>query len=95
MLGENEHCRFDNSGPEGLVRIRRLDMCTMRGSRTKMIAIHNGFQERGVRNTYESYSDITLKARVDVPTYDGKIDATIFSGRIVAMDYYFDWYEMV
>jgi len=57
-------------------------------------AIYNGFEGRSSTNANESYSDITQKVRVDVPTYDGKIDATTFSNWIVAMKDYFDWYEM-
>jgi len=32
--------------------------------------------------------------KVDEPSFDGKIDATTFSNWIVAMEDYFDWYEM-
>ena len=31
--------------------------------------------------------------KVDVPSFDGKIDATTFSDWIVAMEDYFDWYK--
>ena len=47
------------------------------------------------RNVHEGYSDITRKVKVDVPSFDGKIDATTFSDWIVAMEDYFDWYEML
>ena len=46
------------------------------------------------RNVHESYSDITQKVKVNVPSFDGKIDATHFSNWMVAMEGYFDWYEM-
>ena len=32
--------------------------------------------------------------KVDVPSFDGNIDATTFSDWLVAMEDYFDWYEM-
>ena len=32
--------------------------------------------------------------KVDVPSFDGNIDATVFSDWLVAMEDYFDWYEM-
>ena len=57
-------------------------------------AIYTGFEGRSRRNANQSYSDITRKVRVDVPTYDGKIDATTFSDWIVAMEDYFDSYKM-
>ena len=31
------------------------------------------------KNVHESYSDITRKVKVNVPSFDGKIDATTFS----------------
>ena len=46
------------------------------------------------RSVHEGYSDITRKVKVDVPSFDGKIDATTFSDWIIAMEDYFDWYEM-
>ena len=46
------------------------------------------------RNVHESYYDITRKVKVDVASFDGKIDATTFSDWLVAMENYFDWYEM-
>ena len=46
------------------------------------------------RSVQEGYSDITRKVKVDVPSFDGKIDATTFADWIVAMEDYFDWYEM-
>ena len=46
------------------------------------------------RSVHESYSNITRKVKVDVPSFDGKIDATTFSDWVIAMDDYFDWCEM-
>ena len=46
------------------------------------------------RNVHEGYSDITRKVKVDVPSFDGKIDATTFSDWLVSMKEYFDWYDM-
>jgi len=46
------------------------------------------------RSVHEGYSDITRKVKVDVPSFDGKIDAATFSDWIVAMEDYFNWYEM-
>ena len=46
------------------------------------------------RNVHEGYSDITRKVKVDVPSFDEKIDATTFSDWLVGMENYFDWYEM-
>jgi len=37
---------------------------------------------------------ITRKVKVDVPSFDGKIDAITLSDWLVAMKDYFDWYEM-
>jgi len=36
----------------------------------------------------------TRKVKLDVPSFDGKIDATPFSDWLVAMEEYFDWYEV-
>ena len=38
--------------------------------------------------------DISQKVKVDVHSLDGKIDATASIGWLVAMEDYFDWYEM-
>jgi len=46
------------------------------------------------RNAREGYSDITWKVKVDVPSFDGKIDAITFSDWLGTMEDYFDWYEM-
>ena len=46
------------------------------------------------RDAHEGYSDITRKVKVDVCTFDGKIDTTAFSDSMVVMDNYFDWYAM-
>jgi len=46
------------------------------------------------RSVHEGYSDITRKVKIDVPSIDRKIDATTFSDWIVAIEDYFDWYEM-
>ena len=46
------------------------------------------------RNVHESYSDITWKVKVEVPSFDGKINAITFSDWPVAMEDNFDWYEM-
>jgi len=46
------------------------------------------------RRVHEGYFDITRKVKVDVRSFDEKIDATTFSDWIVAMEDYFDWYEM-
>ena len=46
------------------------------------------------RSVHEGYSNITRKVKVDVPSFDGKIDATTSSDWIVATEDYFDWYEM-
>ena len=43
---------------------------------------------------HRGYFDITRKVKVNVPSFDGKIDATTFSDWLVAMDDYFDKYEM-
>ena len=75
---------------KGLVAIGSLDIWTMTGFRDRDDAIHNGFGGRGSRNTHEGYFDITRRVRIDVPTYDDKIDATTFSDWIVAMEDYFD-----
>ena len=50
--------------------------------------------ETSRRNVHEGSSDITRKMKVDVRSFDGKIDATTFSDWIVVMKDYFDWYEM-
>jgi len=41
-----------------------------------------------------SYSDITRKVKVDIPSLVGKIDATTFSDWMVDIEDYFDGYEM-
>ena len=46
------------------------------------------------RNVHKGYSDITRKVKVNMPSFDGKIDATTFSNWLVAMEDYIDWYEM-
>lgn len=46
------------------------------------------------RNVHESYSNITRKVKEDVPSFDGKIDATTFFDWLVPMQDCFDWYEM-
>jgi len=38
----------------------------------------NTDHETDHRNVHEGYSDITRKVKVDVPSFDGKIDATTF-----------------
>jgi len=52
-------------------------------------AIHNGFEGRGGRNAYKSYSDTTRTVKANVPTYDGKIHDTTFSDCIVTIEDYF------
>jgi len=42
------------------------------------------------RSVHKGYSDVTRKVKVDVRSFDGKIDATIFSYWIVAMEDCFD-----
>ena len=46
------------------------------------------------RSFHEGYSNITRKVKVDVPSFDWKIDATTFSDWIVAIEDFFDRYEM-
>ena len=50
--------------------------------------------ETDCRSVHKGYSDIARKVKVDVPFFDGKIDATTFSNWIVGMEDYFDWYEI-
>ena len=46
------------------------------------------------RNVHKGYFGITRKVKVDVTIFDGKIDVTTFSDWLVAIEDYFDWYEM-
>jgi len=78
LLGKNEHHtadkprearRFDNYWESTHVDYERV--------RDKADAIHNWFKGRS-RNANVSCSDITQKVWVDVPTYDGKINAPLF-----------------
>ena len=64
---------------EGRVTIRSLE--------TQTVTLAVGMFTRG-------YSDITRKVKVDVPSFDGKIDATTYSYWLVVMEDYFDWWEM-
>jgi len=50
--------------------------------------------EADYRIILECYSDITQKVRVDVPIYDGRLDANNFSNWLIAMEDYFAWYGM-
>ena len=50
--------------------------------------------EADCRTMHEGYSDITRKVKVDVPTYDGRLEANTFSDWLIAMEDYFDWYGM-
>ena len=90
MQGKGSNLRHD----QGDHRNRRFD--TPRDDRR----MSNPKEPRHVdlktdrRSVHEGYSDITRKVKVDVPSFDGKIDATTFSDWIVAMEDYFDWYEM-
>ena len=36
--------------------------------------------ETDCRSVHEGYSDITRKVKVDVPSFEGKIDATCYGG---------------
>jgi len=56
--------------------------------------LRNTNLETDHRNVHEEYSDITEKVKVDVPSFDEKIDATTFSNWLVAKEDYFDWHEM-
>ena len=53
-----------------------------------------GALETERRNVHGKYSNITRTVKVDVPSFDGNMDATTFSDWLVAMEDYFDWYEM-
>ena len=39
--------------------------------------------------------DITKKVRIEVPDFEGKVDATQFVDWLVAIEEYFDWYDMM
>ena len=95
MLGGNEYHGFDKPREAiRLVKCRESRHVDYERLRDKDDAIHNGFEGKRDRNANESYSDITRKVRVNVPTYDGKTNATNFSNWIVAMEDYFDSYKM-
>ena len=39
--------------------------------------------------------DITKKVKVSAPEFDGRMDHNAFSDWLVAIEEYFDWYEMI
>ncbi|RVX11312.1 hypothetical protein CK203_019753 [Vitis vinifera] len=39
--------------------------------------------------------DITKKVRMEVPDFEGKVDATQFADWLAAIEEYFDWYDMI
>ena len=49
-------------------------------------------QDRQVR---QPQRDITKKVKVSNPEFDGRMDPTAFSDLLVAIEEYFDWYEMI
>ena len=49
-------------------------------------------QDRQVR---EPQRDITKKVKVSAPKFDGRMDPNVFSNWLVAIEEYFDWYEMI
>ena len=49
-------------------------------------------QDRQVR---QPQRDITKKFKVSALEFDGRMDPNVFSGWLVAIEEYFDWYEMI
>ena len=49
-------------------------------------------QDRQVR---QPQRDITKKVKVSTPEFDGRMDPNVFSDWLVAIEEYFDWYEMI
>ena len=49
-------------------------------------------QDRQVR---QPQRDITKKVKVNAPEFDGRMDPNVFSDWLVAIEEYFDWYEMI
>ena len=86
MQEERSNLRHD----QGDHRNRRLD--TPRDDRRtgNLREPRHADLETGRRSVHKGYSDITRKVKVDVPSFDEKIDADW----IVAMEDYFDQYEM-
>ena len=44
---------------------------------------------------YDITGDITKKVRTEVPDFEGKVDATQFANWLVAIEEYFNWYNMM
>ena len=44
---------------------------------------------------YDITGDITKKVRTEVPDFEGKVDATQFANWMVAIEEYFNWYNMM
>ena len=49
-------------------------------------------QDRQVRQPQRG---ITKNVKVSAPEFDGRMDPNVFSYRLVAIEEYFDWYEMI
>ena len=49
-------------------------------------------QNRQVR---QPQRDIIKKVKVSAPKFDGRMDCNAFSDWLVAIEEYFDWYEMI
>ena len=49
-------------------------------------------QDRQVRQLQR---DITKKVKASAPEFDGRMDPNAFSDWLVAIEEYFDWYEMI
>jgi len=86
LLGRNEHHTVDKpSKARRFGNYRESTHVDYERIRDKGDAIHNLFKGRRSSNANVSCSDITQKVQVDVPTYDGKINAATFYDWIVAM----------
>ena len=47
------------------------------------------------RQVIQPQRDITKKVKVSAPEFDDRMDPTAFSNWLVAIEEYFDWYEMI
>ena len=47
------------------------------------------------RQVRQPQRDITKKVKVSAPEFDGIMDPNVFSDLLVAIEKYFDWYEMI
>ena len=83
--GQGSSLRHDK-GALGIISLTPMEMS---GGRVTNVNL-----ETDRRSVHESYSYITRKVKIDVPSFDGRIDGNTFSDRIVAIQDYFDWYGM-